>query len=139
MGAELAVVSGVGRVVLDVRRGDGPAEAFGFTQPALCASERLVAERPEVAAGAVRAIVKTHRALKADPGLATTVGQKLFPEKEAKLIGRLIERDLPYYKTSIPRDFIVSMNRFAISAGMLDAPVPYEKIVAPAVSGLWEE
>lgn len=138
MGAELAVVSGVGSVVLDVRRGDGPKAAFGFTQPALAATERLVAENPGAAAGAVRAIAKTHRALKADLNLATKVGKKLFPEKEAGLIARLIERDLPYYKTTIPRDFVASMQRFAVEVGMLDAPVPYEQIVAPGVSGLWE-
>jgi ABC-type nitrate/sulfonate/bicarbonate transport system substrate-binding protein len=138
MGAEVAVERGVGAIVIDVRRGDGPAAAFGFTQPALVATERLLAERPEAAAAAVRAIVRTHRALKADVGLAAQVGRKLFPEFEAGLIGRLIERDLPYYSTVISRDFVASMNRFAVDAGMLDAPVDYEHIVAPAVEGLWE-
>lgn len=138
MGAEVAVERGAGSIVIDVRRGDGPAAAFGFTQPALAASERLVAEKPEAAAAAVRAIVRTHRALKADIGLAVQVGKKLFPAFEAGLIGRLIQRDLPYYNTVISRDFIASMNRFAIDAGMLDAPVAYEDIVAPAVETLWD-
>ena len=138
MGAELAVVSGVGKVLIDVRRGDGPPAAFGFTQPTLAATEKLATEKPEVAAGAARAIAKTHRAFKADPALATKVGEKLFPAKEAGLIRRLVERDLPYYKTTIPRDFIASMNRFAVASGILDAPVPYEKIVAPGVSAFWE-
>jgi ABC-type nitrate/sulfonate/bicarbonate transport system substrate-binding protein len=138
MGAELAVVSGVGKVLVDVRRGDGPPAAFGFTQPALAASAGLVTERPEVAAACARAIAKTHRAMKADPALATKVGEKLFPAKEAGLIRRLVERDLPYYKTVIPRDFIASMNRFAIASGILDAAVPYDEIVAPGVEKAWE-
>ena len=55
-----------------------------------------------------------------------------------RLIRRLVERDLPYYKTVIPRDFIASMNRFAVSSGILDAPVAYENIVAPGVEKFWE-
>ena len=88
MGAELAVVSGVGKVLVDVRRGDGPPAAFGFTQPTLAASAKLATEQPDVAAAAVRAIARVHRVMKADPALATKVGDKLFPAKEAGLIRR---------------------------------------------------
>lgn len=138
MGAEVAVVSGVGKVLVDVRRGDGPPAAFGFTQPTLACTAKLAAEQPEVTAAAARAITKVHRAMRADPALATKVGDKLFPAKEAGLIRRLVERDLPYYKTVISRDFIASVNRFAIDSGILDAPVPYENIVAPGVEKFWE-
>ena len=44
-------------------RGDGPPAAFRFTQPALATTQTLVDEQPEIAAGAVRAIVKTLAAL----------------------------------------------------------------------------
>lgn len=137
MGAEVAVESGIAKIVLDVRRGDGPKEGFGFTQPALHTTDRLYRERPEAAAGAVRAIVRTHAALKDDPGLATGIGEKLFPAKEAALIRRLIERDLPYYDAAISRDFFDSMTRFSIGAGMLDAPVAYEDVVATDLAALW--
>ena len=104
MGAEVAVESGIANVVIDVRRGDGPPSAFRFTQPTLVATDRLIEEQPEAVADAVRAIVATQNALKADPGLATEVGRKLYPEKEAGLIARLIERDLPYYDATISED-----------------------------------
>ena len=39
MGAEIAVTRGVGTVVADVRRGDGPKPAFSYTQPVLVATE----------------------------------------------------------------------------------------------------
>ena len=101
MGAEVAITSGIAKCIIDVRRGDGPPTAFNFTQPALVTSQKLVDEEPEVAAGAVRAIVKTLNALKADASLATKVAQDLFPEKETGLIKTLIERDLPYYDANI--------------------------------------
>jgi len=139
MGAEVAVTSGIAKCIIDVRRGDGPKEAFSFTQPGLATTAKLVEDHPDVAAGAVRAIRNTHRALKEDPGLATRVGEKLFPEKETGLIRRLIERDLPYYSTVISEDFVDGMNGFAQRAGLLEGdPVPYDDIVATQYRDLWE-
>src|SRR5207249_5624438 len=83
MGAEVAVRRGVGTVVLDVRRGDGPEGCFNYTMSSLAAADRLIEASPETAAAAVRAIVKTHAALKEDVSRATQVGRKLFPPQEA--------------------------------------------------------
>lgn len=139
MGAEVAVTTGIAKILLDVRRGDGPKSAFNFTQPALVTTDRLIAEQPDVAATAVRAIAKVHRALKADVSLATRVGTKLFPEKEAGLIATLIERDLPFYGTTISEDSVTGMNGFADRAGLLDGgPVPFDEIVAAQYRDLWE-
>lgn len=44
MGAEVAVRRGVGTVVLDVRRGDGPKPCFDYTMAAVAASDRLIAQ-----------------------------------------------------------------------------------------------
>ena len=85
---------------------------------------------PEVAAAVVRAIAKTHAALKKDVTLATAVGNKLFPPSEAALIAELIRRDLPYYDTTISREFVAGMNRFARDIGILDRDVSYEQVVA---------
>jgi len=138
MGAEVAISSGIAKCIIDVRRGDGPPAAFNFTQPALVTSQKLVDEQPEVAAGAVRAIVKTLKALKADASLATKVAQGLFPEKETGLIATLIERDQPYYDANISADFVDGMNAFARNAGLLKGgPVPYEDIVATQYCDLW--
>ena len=103
MGAEVAVRRGVGTVVLDVRRGDGPKACFNYTMASLAATDRLIERSPETAAAAIRAIANTHAALKRDLSLATTVGRKLFPPFEAELIAELIRRDLPYYDTTISR------------------------------------
>ena len=120
MGAEIAVTRGVGTVVIDVRRGDGPAQAFNYTQPVLVATDRMIAERPETVAGAVRAIVATQNRLKADVGLATGIGEKLFSPDEAALIAGVVARDLPYYSAGITETFVAGMNAFAGEMGFLD-------------------
>jgi ABC-type nitrate/sulfonate/bicarbonate transport system substrate-binding protein len=130
MGAEVAVRRGVGTVVLDVRRGDGPAGCFNYTMASIATTDALVARSPTTAEAAIRAIATTHAALKRDPSLAAIVGRKLFPPSEAELITELIRRDLPYYDAAISPEFVAGMNRFARDLGILSGDVPYEKIVA---------
>jgi NitT/TauT family transport system substrate-binding protein len=129
MGAEVAVRGGVGTIVLDVRRGDGPKPCFNYTMASLAATDRLIEAAPQAAA-AIRAIAKTHAALKGDLALATAVGRKLFPPAQAELIAELIRRDLPYYDTAISETFVAGMNAFARGRGILQGDVPYERIVA---------
>src|SRR6266545_4119465 len=86
MGAEVAVQRGIGSIVLDVRRGDGPPAAGWYTFPALVTTEHLIDREPDTVAAAIRAIVKTQQALIAHPSRATEVGGRLFPPLEADLI-----------------------------------------------------
>ncbi len=137
MGAEVAVRRGVGTVVLDVRRGDGPKPCFNYTMASIATTDALIARSPDTAAAAVRAIVKTQAALKADSSRATEVGRKLFPPSEAELIAELIRRDLPYYDASISPEFVAGMNQFARDAGILKGDVPYERVVATQFAHLW--
>ncbi len=137
MGAEVAVRSGAGTMVIDARRGDGPAGAFNYTMPALITTDRLIEENPDAAAAAVRALVKTHAALKEDIGRATTVGRTLFPAEEAELIADVVERDLPYYDASISREFVSGMSQFSQDVGLIKAPLEYEQVVATQFSELW--
>jgi NitT/TauT family transport system substrate-binding protein len=137
MGAEVAVRRGVGTIVLDVRRGDGPKPCFNYTAPAIATTDALIARSPEVVAAAVRAMVKTHAALKADVARATEVGKKLFPPSEAELIAELIRRDLPYYDATLSREFIAGMMAFTRGQGVLDGEVPYERVVATQFAPLW--
>ena len=130
MGAEVAVRRGVGSIVLDVRRGDGPKACFNYTMASLAAADQLLEASPEIAGAAIRAIARTHAALKGDLALATAVGRKLFPPAQAELIADLIARDLPYYDTAISETFVAGMNAFARDMGILRGDVPYEKIVA---------
>src|ERR1700686_3865823 len=138
MGAEVAVRRGAGTVVLDVRRGDGPKGCFDYTMASIATTQRLIDKSPEVAAAAVRAIVKTQNALKADVARAAEVGRKLFPPPEAELIAELIRRDLPYYDASISRTFVAGMNQFSRDVGILTGDVPYEGVVATEFAKFWK-
>jgi len=138
MGAEVAVRRGVGTVVIDVRRGDGPKECFNYTMASVATTDRLIVELPDVAAAAVRAIVKTQAALKADPSRATEVGQKLFPPSEAELIADLIRRDLPFYDAALSPEFVAGMNRFCRAAGILKGDPAYDRVVATQSASFWK-
>ena len=130
MGTEVAVRNGAGKVVLDIRRGDGPKECFNYTMASLAVTDRFLAEKNDVAAKMVKAMEATHLALKADVSLAEKVGHKVFPASEAALIARLIERDLPFYSTGISPEFVDGMNAFARKAGILDTYPNYSEVVA---------
>ncbi len=137
MATELAVTSGTGTIVLDVRRGDGPPGCFDYTMPVLATTDRLIARSPDIAAGAVRALVAAQQALKADVSRATEVGEKRFPLREAGLIAGIIRRDLPFYDAAISERSVAAINRFAHSMSVLDDDVPYADIVATQFRHLW--
>jgi NitT/TauT family transport system substrate-binding protein len=139
MGCEVALRRGVGSLVLDVRRGDGPPAARHYTFPALVTTENRIAKEPDTVRAAIRAIMKAHKALRENVDRATEVGKKRFPAAEAELIAELIRRDLPYYDPTITEQTVAAMNRFAQDVGLLSAPVSYEQVVATRFSHLWNE
>jgi NitT/TauT family transport system substrate-binding protein len=137
MGAEVAVSRGVGTVVLDVRRGDGPGSCFNYTMASLATSDRLIDSHPAAAEGAIRAVVKAQAALRRDVTLAAKVADKVFPKSEAALIEQLIVRDLPYYDASISKGFVAGMSRFSLDMGITTREVGYGDVVAERFSHLW--
>ena len=139
MGAEVTVQSGIGKVVLDPRRGLGPAAARDYTFAALVTTDRLIEESPAIAEGAVRAVVAAQRALRADPSRGYEVGRRLFPADEAALIESLVTRDAPYYSAEISPDTVTSLNEFCRNLGLLDGEATYEQVVASQFAHLWSE
>lgn len=137
LGSELAVQRGTGTVVVDVRRGDGPPAAKDFTFAALITTEALIERDPAAVGAAVRAIVRTHRELRREPGRATEVGRKRFPAAEAEMIAGLVERDLPFYDPVIREDAVRTMNAFARSQGSDVGRAEYEDVVAVQFRPLW--
>jgi NitT/TauT family transport system substrate-binding protein len=127
----------VAKLHLDLRRGDGPPGARWYNFAALTTTDRLIGEQPEIAAGAVRAIVKAQKALKADPSLATVIGDRLFPHDEASLIAGLIARDAPFYQATVSPQAITGLNAFAKASGLISRPVSYGGLVATQFRHLW--
>ncbi|MGH7391146.1 MAG: ABC transporter substrate-binding protein [Candidatus Rokuibacteriota bacterium] len=137
LGSETAVRRGVGKVVVDVRRGDGPPGAGQYTLAALSTTEALIAREPERVAAAVRAIVRAQRLLAQDPARATEVGRRRFPPAAAEIIATVVERDLPFYDPVIAEASVAAMNGFAQAIGLLAGPVAYDTVVATRFRGLW--
>ena len=137
LGSETAVRRGVGKVVVDVRRGDGPPGAGQYTFAALSTTDALIAREPERVAAAVRAIVRAQRMLKKEPARATEVGRRRFPPAATEIIATVVERDLPFYDPVIGEPAVAAMNGFARSLGLLAAPVAYDDVVATRFRSLW--
>ena len=130
---------GIAKLHLDLRRGDGPAGARWYNFPALTTTEKFIDEHPQVAASAVRAIVKAQKALKADPSLATGIADGLFPSEQVPLIADLIARDAPFYDANISQQAVEGLNKFANAIGLIAAPVPYDHLVGSQFRRLWSE
>jgi NitT/TauT family transport system substrate-binding protein len=120
MGAEVAVRGGYGRVLLDARRGEGPAGAQDYTFAAMAATQRMIDERPDEVAAAVRAVVAAQATLRRDPSLATEAARGRFPAEERELVEELIARDAPFYDPRISQESADALNRFAASIGLLE-------------------
>ena len=129
---------GVAKVHLDLRRGDGPPGARFYNFPALTTTEGLIEEQPQIAAAAVRAIVKTQKALAADPSRATAIGKRLFAPEAASLIAGLIARDAPFYDATISAEAVDGINKFALANGLLTQPLLYDGLVASRFRQLWK-
>jgi NitT/TauT family transport system substrate-binding protein len=137
MGAENAVRQGVGKVILDVRRGLGPAFAFHYTMPVLVTSDHVIARDADMVANVVRGVVDAQSALKADVNLATRVGRAVFPKAEAELIAATVERDLPCYDATISEAAVAGLNRFAAAIGLPSGNTRFQDIVALQFRDLW--
>ena len=137
MGAEIAVLSGAGTLVIDARRGDGPKNAQRYTFSALVTTQKTIDERPGAVATAIRAVVRAQRALKNDPSLAAAAAKKHFPAAELALIPELVRRDAPYYDPTISREAVDSLNAFARATGLLSGAADYERAVATQYQSLW--
>jgi ABC-type nitrate/sulfonate/bicarbonate transport system substrate-binding protein len=134
MGAELAVRRGVGTVVIDARRDAGMPD---YTMASVVASDQLIESQPEVAAAAVRAIVKAQQVLKADVTLAGRIGREVFPQAEAQVITDIVRRDLPYYDAAITPEAVTRMIGFSQAAGILTRTPAYDEVVATQFRPLW--
>ncbi len=137
MGAETAVSRGIGKIHIDVRRGDDPDKVRFSTCAGLAVTDDYIMRQPGSVDAAVRAIVKAQRALKLEPSLASKVGGNLFPPEAADLISAIVSRDTPFYEPAISAITVQRINAFAQSVGQLSGPVPYEQVIAERCIPIW--
>ena len=113
MGAEVAVLDGIGRILVDVRRDPGFDDARRYTFPVLATTERLVERDSDLARAVLGGVTDCQRILVNDPSSATAAAAKAFPPRETSLIAGLIERDSPYYDPAITQHDFEGVNAFA--------------------------
>jgi len=99
--AEVAVRRGIGTIVLDVRRGDGPSASLPLHHAWIRDRDRKL-QRMRISGGAVRAIVETQKRSDGTCILQGEVGRKLFPSEKPAVILDVVERDLPYLTRQSP-------------------------------------
>ncbi len=137
MGAEVAVREGTGTVVVDARRGDGPAGTANYTFAALLCSAELEASRPDDAKAAVAGLVEAQQRLRAEPAIATDIAKRLFPPMEAELTATLIERDAPFYDPAIDDAAFDAMVAFARRRGFTNREFEKDELVSTRFRQLW--
>jgi NitT/TauT family transport system substrate-binding protein len=137
LGAETAVNSGAGKILIDVRRGDDPSGVRHFTFAGMAVTDAFIERESDAVAAAVRAIVEAQKALRRDPGLAEEVGRRKFPPDAALLIAAVVSRDVAFYNPYINSEDVAGINRFAQSVGHLSRPVAYEQVAAVRYRELW--
>jgi NitT/TauT family transport system substrate-binding protein len=137
MGGETATSSGAGKILVDVRRGDDPAEIRFCTFAGMATTDAFIERQPQTMAAAVRAIVKAQKALRADPSLAREVGLRKFSKESAELIANVVARDVAFYDPAISEEMVFKMNRFAQTVGQLSGAVAYEDVVAVRYREIW--
>lgn len=131
MGAEVAIERGAGVVLVDARRGDGPAGAEHYTFPALVATSRRAEERPDEVAAVTRGIVAAMADLRSDPSRAVTAAEPHFPDFERSLIERLIGRDAAFYQPAISPAAFDAVTQFARKLGLVRGEaLGYDDVVA---------
>jgi len=138
MAAEIALRGGLGTLVIDARRGDGPKASRHYTFPALVTTQKWIDQSPGTVAAAVRAVVAAQAELKRDPSLAAAAAAKRhFPAAELALIPELVRRDAPYYDPTISSDTVDSLDAFARATGLLSGAPAYDRVVATQFQSLW--
>ena len=137
LGAQVAVHLGVGDVIVDSRRGEGPPGAGNYTFAALATTESKIESDPRAVEAVIRAVVRAQGVLREEPSRAVDIGSHLFPGLEGELIGQVIQRDAEFYDASISEDAVAQLSRFAHAVGLLPKPAAYTQVVATRFRHVW--
>ena len=53
------------------------------------------------------------------------------------MIAELIRRDTPFYQARITQEAVDGLNELATGIGLINGPVPYDRLVATQFKDLW--
>jgi ABC-type nitrate/sulfonate/bicarbonate transport system substrate-binding protein len=137
LGAEIALRQGIGKVILDVRRGIGPAAAFHYTMPVLVTNDAALERDTELVATGSTPFLTPLPATTPFGAPASPGRRAMFTPTEAALIADVVARDLPYYDPAISETAFEGLSRFARATGLSRLRVPYADVVAMPLRHLW--
>ena len=130
MGCEVALRRGVGKMVLDIRRGDGPPSARHYTFSALIATENRIQEEPDFRAGCDSGADESATRLKRGRNSGYRRSVKNVSTCRSEIDRRARAPRSSLLQPAIPEEKVESMNRFAQQIGLLSHPVGYDRVVA---------
>ena len=113
MATEIAVTTGIGSIVLDVRRGDGPPGCFDYTMPVLATTERLIDRSPRNCRGGGARVGRGAECIET----GRVAGHRSRPQAVSGARGGADRRDrrcdLPFYDAAIGEASVAAVNAFA--------------------------
>ena len=138
MGSATAVSLGVGKVHVDVRRGDDPAEVryctFAGLGPRTRLSNGSPSRRRRPCGPSSRRRRRYARIPRRPPGWVKGYFRRTRPSSSpASWSGTWRS-----YEPAISEEAVTKLNAFAQSVGHLPGPVPYEQVAAVRFRELWE-
>ncbi len=122
----------LGKVILDLRQGDGPAGASRSTFATLQATEEFVKGNPEVIGRVISALCKATKAVREDPRKFVPVAKKYFPNVEDDVLERALLGESSSYGSEITAEMIKSVSDINVAVAVIKGPHGLEDVVVAA-------
>jgi NitT/TauT family transport system substrate-binding protein len=130
--------SGVGKLVLDLRRPDQGGSWSRFPVTTLQVTDKWLAANPDSAAKLVRAVSRANKVLRDDRPAALAVLLKLYPNLRPAAVESIWEAEHNDFTSAITQAQYEMVSTIALQAGMVKQAAPYDAVVATQFSPLWK-
>jgi NitT/TauT family transport system substrate-binding protein len=129
--------SGLGQVVLDLRRTRKESTFSRLPTSSLQATSEWIEKNPETAAKLVRAVARANRTLREDPPASLAALTKLYPTIVPANLKAMYEASRPNFESQVPVEQYNLALGVYLKNKQVKKPVPYENTVATQFKSLW--
>lgn len=137
------MVDGIGgfTYLVDMLAGEGPDLFQDMGWISLQGKVDWIEANGETVRKVVKAMVAAQKFVSDEANLdeVVTLMQPVFPNLEAELLRKSIQKQIPTYSPYVTEEMIRKNNDLLTTSGVLQAAVPYETVVDESFSDLWEE
>jgi NitT/TauT family transport system substrate-binding protein len=122
---------GIAKVVLDIRKGQGPKLLHDYAYNSMVAKEDYLEANPETARRMVAAIVDTHSFLADPKNFEETVkiAEKYFQGIDPKLLRQILQDSIKAYRPVITKPAVANIGEMLKFAGLVKRVPAFEEIV----------